>query len=304
MTARRRLWVRRVVAWGMTLVVAWLASSLAVVTQLSNRMQRPFAEPPPAIGWGAITPLRLQAADGLGLGAWFVLGRPDRPTVLLLHGNGGCRGHLLGPVERVAADGCSVLMLTLRAHGDSDGDHNDIGWSARRDVAAAVGWLREQHPGRPVVVWGQSLGSAAAVFAAPDLPAEVRGYILECPYADLYTAVWNRLRLRMPLVPAAVAYAGMRAVAPVAMPEARHISPVEEARRMPAGVRVLVLAGGDDRLVTPVEAERIRDRLGDRAECVVFAGGGHLGLEMVDPDRYRAAVRGLIDRCGPPSPKR
>ncbi len=297
MTGRRKLWFRRVVAWGLTLVVAWLASSLAVVAQLSSRMQRPFPEPPPAIGWGTVTPLRLQSADGLGLGAWFVPGRPDRPTVLLLHGNGGCRGHLLGPAERVAADGCSVLMLTLRAHGDSDDETNDIGWSARHDVAAAVAWLRDHHPGRPVVVWGQSLGSAAAVFAAPDLPAEVRGYILECPYADLYTAVWNRLRLRMPLVPAVVAYAGMRAVAPVALPDAHRISPVEEAKRTPAGVRVLVLAGGEDGLATPAEAEAIRDRLGDRAECVVFAGGGHLGLEVVDPERYWAAVRGLIDWC-------
>ena len=57
-------------------------------------------------------------------------------------------------------------MISLRAHGDSTGDLNDFGHSARHDVVTAVDWLEHNHPERPVVVWGQSLGAAAAIFTA------------------------------------------------------------------------------------------------------------------------------------------
>ena len=44
--------------------------------------------------------------------------------------------------EVVSKLGCPVLMVTARAHGDSEGRFNDIGWSARLDLQAACEWIR------------------------------------------------------------------------------------------------------------------------------------------------------------------
>ena len=65
--------------------------------------------------------------------------------------------------------------------------------AARRDVYAAVEFLERRHPGRPVIVDGNSMGAAAAIFAAGDLGHRVAAYILESPYQDLKVAVWNRI---------------------------------------------------------------------------------------------------------------
>ena len=45
------------------------------------------------------------------------------------------------PCQFLASHGYAALMVTLRAHGDSTGEYNDIGWGARADVWAAVDFL-------------------------------------------------------------------------------------------------------------------------------------------------------------------
>src|SRR5207248_5876850 len=136
--------------------------------------------------------------DGQTLGAWFHRGPDDGPSVVILHGNRGCRRDGLPSAEFFAAHDCSVLLVSLRAHGDSTGDINDFGYSARHDVVAAVEFLEKERPGQRIIIEGHSMGAAAAIFAAAELGKRVAGYILEAPYRDLHRAVHNRATLFFP----------------------------------------------------------------------------------------------------------
>ena len=171
----------------------WLLSSLAVAYALTCRHGPRTDEGTPDIGDWKLESHRLKTSDGEELGAWFVEGMTDGPSVLILHGHKGRRWNSLRLGKLLSSHGCSVLMISHRAHGDSTGEFDDAGYSARRDVCAAVEFLERRRPGRPVIVDGNSLGSAAAIFAAGELGHRVAAYILECPYQDLKTAVWNRV---------------------------------------------------------------------------------------------------------------
>jgi pimeloyl-ACP methyl ester carboxylesterase len=282
-------------------VAAWLLASFAAVYHLTRRQRPPYPEPVPDIAWGRIAPVRLATADGQELGAWFIDGRADRPLVVLLHGNGGSRSAGLAEAELAATAGSPVLTVSQRAHGDSTGAVNDFGFSGRFDAVAAVDWLHERYPGRPVVVWGRSLGSAAALFAAADLGDRVSGYILECPYRDLRTATRNRTRTYLPPGLEFVAYTGFSTVAPLVLPHADAISPLDAARGVPPSARVLVLAGSADRRATLAEAADIAGAIGPRAELVVIEGGDHLQLAAADPERYRNAILAHLERCRQPA---
>ncbi len=284
--------------WGLTLaLVAWLGLSFLVARAQTRRGRAPYPEPVPKLPWGKAEGLRLATADGEDLGAWFIEGHPDRPAVLLMHGWGGNRSWCLYAARLAASAGCPVLLVTARAHGDSSGDVNDFGYSARRDILAGVDWLHARRPGGRVVVWGQSLGSAAALFAADEAGERVSGYVIECPYRDLWTALRNRTRLYLPPVAELVAYVGVAAVAPLVLPHADAISPEEAAGRVPASARVLILAGGADSRAWPEEAAAIAGRIGANAELEVFEGADHMKLEKADPERYREAVLRLLGRC-------
>jgi alpha-beta hydrolase superfamily lysophospholipase len=274
-------------------LVAWLLVSSAVASRLTRRARARYEEPAPRAAWGRIEDHRLRTSDGQDIGAWFVEGKPEAPSVLLLHGNKGGRASSLTRAAFLAPAGYAVLMISLRAHGDSSGDYNDIGYGARHDVVAAVEFLERRRPGRPVVVMGVSLGSAAAVFASADLGRRVKGYILESPYQDLKTAVWNRTATYLPPVFAQLAYVGLRAVGPVLVPHLDAISALRAIDGIPADVPVLILAGEADTLARPEEARALFGRVAAHGRLELFQGAGHFGLFPSDPDRYRRVILGF-----------
>lgn len=271
-------------------VVAWLLISLTVAHQLTRRRRPPFAEPAPTVAWGEFESTRLSTRDGQKLGAWYAEGTPEAPSVLLLHGNGGRRGNCLSRAQIFASEGCSVLLVSLRAHGDSTGQFNDIGLSARHDVVAAVDYLERRRPGRPVLVLGTSMGAAAAVFASRELAHRVGGYILESPYEHLRRAVRNRTENALPPLLDWVAYQGLALASFIVLPELDAIAPVQAIKGIPADIPVLILAGGVDRLARPPEARALFQVVKSHARLILFEKAGHLNFLETDHERYHQSL--------------
>ncbi len=286
----RRRAVRRLIVTGMIACAGWLLISAAVAYLLTHRLGSRFAEPAPSVDWGRLESHRLATRDGQEIGAWFVDGRDDAPSVLVLHGHKGQRRNSLIRAKVLTAQGCAVLMITLRAHGDSTSHFDDIGFGARHDVIAAVEFLEARRPGRPVIIDGISMGAAAAVFAARDLAHRVKGYILESPYQDLKTAVWNRVDVALPPVLSHVAYTGLRLVAPVFLPHLDEISPLKAIAGIPDDVPVLILAGAADRRARPEEARALHGRVASHGRLVFVPGAEHGDLLHAARDLYTRTI--------------
>jgi pimeloyl-ACP methyl ester carboxylesterase len=291
--AKRRL-VRRMAVTGTILCVLWLSVCSLVAYRLTHRRGVRADEVAPSPSWGRLEGHRLQARDGEEIGAWFIDGRPEAASVLVLHGHKGNRGHSLGRAELLASRGYAVLLLTLRAHGDSSGDFDDVGYGARNDVIAGVDFLERRRPARPIIVDGNSMGAAAAVFAARDLGRRVRGYILESPYQDLRVAVWNRVEEALPPLLDLAAYVGLNVVAPVFVPHIDEISPVKAIAGIPEDVPVLILAGEADRMARPDEARALHREIASHGRLVFVPGAGHGDLHSAAPELY---TRTVLDFC-------
>jgi alpha-beta hydrolase superfamily lysophospholipase len=290
-------WRRRLVLLAIVIVLGWLGSAAAALALIRARRLPPHDEPVPAALVSQVEVVRLTTSDGADIGAWF-LDSPQReaPTVVQLHGLGGKRVVRLGAADVVRERGCAVLLVTLRCHGDSSGEREDFGWSARHDVIAAVDWVRAKRPGRQVFVHGASLGAAAAVFAAEELGSKVEGYAFECLYRDLETAAYTRCASMLPAGLDYVAWSGLRVVARVMWPEFADIAPVEAIARVPRSASILLLAGGADVLAPREETDALFERVADRARLVVIDGATHDRLQTADPQRYRTAVLEWLDR--------
>ncbi|WP_437679019.1 alpha/beta hydrolase [Sorangium sp. So ce131] len=295
-----RRFIRRALLILAACVPVWGASGPLVARGLTRRAAPPSPEPPPA-GWEAVS---LTAEDGLRLGGWLHRGDAGRACVLALHGNGSSRTGLRDVLDVLAEDGTCVLALSLRAHGDSDGDVNEFGWSAANDVRAGVKFLERELPERRRLVFGTSLGAAAALYAAKDVAGRVDGYLLESPYRDLETAVRNRLDMRLgPLAPAA--FAVLWPWGSVALPiDPARLRPVDAARDLPSSTHVtpvLLLAGDADAHATLAEAQDIAKAVPGPVRLERFPGADHGHLQRSDPARYRAVLRTWIgeQRGGP-----
>jgi alpha-beta hydrolase superfamily lysophospholipase len=280
--------------YAVLLPALWLLVSLTFVYVLTRRPHARFAEPAPAIAWGTLEEHRFRTSDGETLGAWLHRGRPDGASVVLLHGNRGCRRDSLPAAEFFAGQNCAVLLVSLRAHGDSTGEVNDFGYSARHDVIAAVQFLEKEHPGLPIIVNGTSMGAAAAIFASEDLGTRVSAYILESPYCDLHRAVRNRTALYLPPVLDRIAYAGIAVAGPLILPQANHIAPIDYVEGIPPTIPVLFLSGTRDQRACSSEAQALCDRIANHARLVLFEGAGHGCLIREDQRRYAEVVAPLL----------
>jgi alpha-beta hydrolase superfamily lysophospholipase len=275
-------------------LAVWLLASLVAVYAMTRRPRPHFDEPVPVVDWARFEPLRIATPDGEELGAWIAEGEPDAPSVLILHGYRGSRRNCLPYAELIASTHASALLVSLRAHGDSTGRRHDVGYSARHDVVAAVEYLERRRPGRPILVFGCSMGAAAAIFASNELGSRVHGYILESPYKDLRTAVWNRTENELPPILNAVAYYGLALVAPLFLPQLDRIAPIRAVERIPTDVPVLIMAGGNDRRARPHEARAIFERIESHATLVMFHGAEHSRLLESDRDRFRSLVQDFV----------
>lgn len=284
-------------AWGLVgMVVLWMLLCTLVVHSLTRRSRVRSAEPVPP-GATQVEELRLTTTDSEEIGAWYVAGNAQLPTVLLIHGNGGQRLACWPQAEMLIQAGYPVMLISCRAHGDSSGHVNDFGFSARHDVIAAIKWLGQQHPGSRIIVWGASLGSAAAIFSAEESNQSICGYILECPYRDLETAVWHRLENNLPPVVSSVTYLGMRTAASVILPQIDHISPVDRIGKIPATIPILILAGGADRRARPEEARALHSRVASHCQLEIIENGDHLQLRRAAPQEYENVVLKFLQQC-------
>jgi pimeloyl-ACP methyl ester carboxylesterase len=292
--------VRRSLIVAAIFMVLWLLSSAAVLYALTRRHGPRTEEPVPKLNGLKLETHRLSTSDGEQLGAWFVEGRSDGPSVLVLHGHRGRRWNSLRRAKLLAEHGCSVLMISLRAHGDSTGEFDDAGFSARHDVCAAVAFLERRRPGQPILVNGNSMGAAAAIFAAGELGDRVAGYILESPYQNLKVAVWNRIDRWLPRGLSHAAYGGMLFVSPLFLPRLDEISPASAIGAIPDDVPVLILAGAVDRLARPEEARVLHEIIAAHSRLLCIPGAGHGDLLGSAPGQYSRAVLEFLEAAARP----
>lgn len=291
-----RKWIRRCLISVLAVSLAWAALSFVAVSLLTRRAGPEYTERVPSVPWASFEAVRLDTQDHEQLGAWFHLGKPGRPVAILMHGNGADRSACIPQARLAIEEGWSVLLVTARAHGDSSGTFNDIGYSARRDILAAHAYVIHRLPDSRIILWGGSLGAAAAVFATAEFELPIAGLVLECPYPDLTTAVRRRLEIYLPNPIAIVAGLGMRGAAACIIPDFDKISPETAIARLPRPIPVLILAGSEDRRAAPDDAERILKNVphSSTARLVVIRNGAHLDLESANPTDYRAAIRNFL----------
>ena len=124
---------------------------------------------------------RLSGAHGLELWAqqWLPDGEP-KAVVALVHGVGEHSGRYGNVVAPVVEAGYAVYGYDHRGHGRSPGPRVHIHrWAEyREDLDAQLARINAEQPGRPVVLYGHSMGSLVALDYLVQGPDGVAGAII------------------------------------------------------------------------------------------------------------------------------
>jgi len=111
--------------------------------------------------------LTIRTPDSLRLYAMIVESNTDTTlaTVVLVHGISACKEVDLERAKILADAGYASLLLDLRAHGQSEGEFCTFGYYEKNDLRAVADTLYKLFPGRPMAIWGASLGGAVTLQA-------------------------------------------------------------------------------------------------------------------------------------------
>ena len=82
--------------------------------------------------------------------------------------------------QALADAGIAALRCNFRGVGTSTGGYEE-GIGEKEDVAAALNWLEERHPGLPLVAGGFSFGSMVSSSYAVDDPRVVALFVIGIP---------------------------------------------------------------------------------------------------------------------------
>jgi len=231
--------------------------------------------------------VRFGGATGSELEGWFIPHERAKGCVLFAHGYGACKSSLLKEASGVHRLGYSVLLVDFHGSGGSEGRVTSLGVGEADDVADAVAFVKRKSPTAPLILYGQSMGSAAILRAIAVHGIEPTVVIVECPFDRLLSTAENRFRaMGLPPVPAArllIFWGGVQ----LGFNGFRH-NPAEYAREVRCPV--LFLHGAKDPRVTLEQAQAVFDNLTGEKSFVLFPTAGHESLLAADADLWTRSV--------------
>lgn len=252
---------------------------------------RPVDEMPPTALAPDAEVQSIPVPDGITLCAWYAGCGPGAPLVIFFHGYSTEKTRLLREAREIHEMGASVLLVDFRGSGGSSENYATLGWREADDVATAVRYAQENLPHSALVLYGQSMGSAAILRAIHALNVRPDAVILESVFDTMCDAIRARFRaMGVPAFPAAelLAFWGGRQFGFNAFAH----NPVAYASAVTCPV--LFLHGTDDPRAPVAQARRVYAAVPGAKEFVAFDGVGHASYAAAHPDAWRAAVRAFL----------
>jgi alpha-beta hydrolase superfamily lysophospholipase len=253
-------------------------------------------------------------AGGLSLfrQSWRPAG-PTRAVLINIHGLGDHSGLYPLLVEHCTGRGIAVHAMDVRGNGRSGGQRAYVErWEQyREDLARFIGLVREEEPGQPLFLLGNSLGGLIVLDYAAHHPEGLRGVVAASPplgrlsvpapllaLGRVLSRVWPRFSLRTGMDLSGLARDPAVVQTILADPLFHRVGTarlstevVKAIARVQAAapgfpLPLLVLHGGEDRMVPPEGSRAFVARVGhpDR-QLREYAGAYHVLFADLDHER-------------------
>jgi pimeloyl-ACP methyl ester carboxylesterase len=219
--------------------------------------------------------------------AWWIPAEdPGDRCLLYLHGSALNIAANISHARRFQRLGFSVLLVSYRGYGKSDGTFPSEA-TVYSDARAAWRYLTEQKSIDPasIFIYGHSLGGAVAIELAMDQPAAA-GLIIEATFTSIADMAREIPRYR---------------IFPLELIVHQRFDSISKVGRLQ--VPVLYLHGTADRLVPPEMSRQLYQQTASSKRLKFIEGGGHNNSAAVGGEEYLQAVQKFLEtRTAEPRP--
>lgn len=244
-----------------------------------------------------VTDVNFLASDGVRLRGWYAGGQAGAPSIALFHGYNGSRSELLPVARALNLAGYELLLMDMRACGESEGTKQSFGVHEALDVAAAVRFLKDTRKmhARQIGVLGLGTG-ASAVALAHETVKECGAAVLMAPYATLDGAFDRRLKSK-----AAVGMMPFGTLASALISRRIGVSPssVRPIDKMPLlhPCATLIVGAGSDSTSPSDELQSMFSRAKEPKELYIAPGVSRLRLVDLNGSHLRSRIVDFFDEA-------
>ncbi len=282
-------------ALGLVVVVGVLSRKQAHALIYNPLEHRGPPETTPAdfgLDYRAVT---VTSEDGLRLQGWY-LPTQNGAVVLAQHGLRGSRVGMLEEAQMLHHHGYGVLMTSVRAHDQSEGELISFGYHEMKDWQAWYEFLLAQEDVDPerIGALGNSMGATQAIqFASQN--EGIKAVVAHSPYSSIDDTAAVSVRAltglpSFPFAPLMLFWAEQEIGVDSAEIDAKLWIPKLSPRP------VLIIQGGLDNVVSPQSGELLFEAAGEPRELWFEPMVGHAAFDTELPHEYERRVIGFFDQ--------
>ena len=230
--------------------------------------------------------VEIKADDGVVLrGTEYITDENTENWVIILHGYRAEPKSVLTIGEHFSEKGYNVLIPSMRACANSDGEFVGMGWLDKDDLKCWINLVLAENSNAKIILQGSSMGAATVLMASGDeLPSNVKAIIEDSGY----TSVWDifaseaKARFNLPEFPVLNMFeivANFRAKYDI-----KKASALEQMKK--ANIPILFIHGDSDDFVPEYMCEQLYNAANCKKEKLIIQGAGHTESRYKEPETY------------------
>ena len=240
----------------------------------------------------------IMASDGTKLEGHYYERKKNAPLVIFFH---GFRGHSYVdgvPIYKIAQkEKWNVLLVSMRAHDESEGNIFTLGVKERYDCVDWANWAAK-HFGRetPIFLMGISMGASVAMMSSNlGLPKSVRGIIDDCGFTSTMEMIDMNCKSHLPdYIPTRMfdffVEMGTSVWGHFCISKADACKAVSQT-----DIPILIIHGDRDTQAPLSMAYRLYDSCSSEKQLYVVHGANHAVNYRKDPEGYENVIAQFVE---------
>lgn len=249
---------------------------LAIVNHYSNIMDDVF----------------IRSYDSTKLEGSYLLGANKNLWVILIHGYTAINKTMFTIADEYYKRGFSILAPNLRGHGNSAGIFTTYGIKEKEDIKAWIRWIKTAYPGAKIILQGESLGAATAMFLAGENPKDVIACIEDCGYTSYYEMYAHQVHNKIKFLTKPVALVANLFIKPTIGADLfkSNIDSMKNTK-----IPVMFINGREDKLVPVEMCQNLYQAHPGKKDIHIAKGASHAESKLYDADIYYGRIFKFID---------
>ena len=214
---------------------------------------------------------------------------------IILHGYRSNPSSVLTIGEHFSEKGYNVLIPSMRACADSEGEYVGMGWLDKEDLKCWINLIIEENKNAEIILHGSSMGAATVLMASGDeLPANVKNIIADSGYTSVWDIFASEAKARFNLPEFPVLNMFQIVANRKAKYDIKEASSLEQVKK--SKTPILFIHGDKDDFVPEYMCEKLYDAANCKKEKIIIHGAGHTDGKYREPEKYYNTIFDWISR--------